>query len=161
MTSVEIDSEISEDESEDLGTVDLNALEESLNETAEVPITETSPDTDPGRTRTEEIRQVRAVEQTELVTVSLLQISAMMRCLPPDCLRDVVTDYLQAQTPARARQLVESWGKHWSRLAVSRPARPARARTRGARLREVFISTSEFSEEDKVSMLSCFYRSAA
>ena len=86
----------------------------------------------------------------------------MMRCLPPDCLRDVVTDYLQAQTPARARQLVGSWGKHWSSLLIFRPARLARRdQPRYSKLREVFISTSEFSQEDRDSMLSCFYRLAA
>ena len=61
MTSVEIDSEISEDESEDLGTVDLSALEESLNDAGEVQIRKKVRETDPGRIRDEEIKQVTTV----------------------------------------------------------------------------------------------------
>ena len=148
MTNAESDSEISEDESEDLGTVDLSALEESLNdpENREVQIRKKVLETDPGRIRDEEIKQ----------------ISSLMLWLPPDCLRDIVTEYLQSQRPSRARELLGSWGKHWSNLLISRPARLARrAQPRYSKLREVFISSSEFSPEDRDSMLSCFYRSAA
>ena len=66
MTNTEIDSDISEDDSEDLGTVDLNALEESLNENGDVPTRKKPRETDPGRIRTEEIKQVTTVlYQTE------------------------------------------------------------------------------------------------
>ena len=62
MTSIEVDSDISEDESEDLGTVDLNALEESLNETRDISLPNTIRDKDPARIRGEEIKQVRVDE---------------------------------------------------------------------------------------------------
>ena len=89
-----------------------------------------------------------------------VQISAMMLCLGPDCLRDVVSDYLQSQTPSTARHLLGSWCGHWRSLAIFRPLRLARARgqRRHSQLREVFISTAEFSQEDRASMLSCFSR---
>ena len=60
MTNAESDSEISEDENEDLGTVDLSELEESLNdpENREVQIRKKVLETDPGRIRDEEIKQV-------------------------------------------------------------------------------------------------------
>ena len=61
MTNAETDSEISEDESEDLGTVDLSALEESLNDAGEVQIRKNVRETDPGRIRDEEIKQVTTV----------------------------------------------------------------------------------------------------
>ena len=61
MTNAETDSEISEDESEDLGTVDLSALEESLNDAGEVQIRNKVRETDPGRIRDEEIKQVTTV----------------------------------------------------------------------------------------------------
>ena len=63
MTNAESDSEISEDENEDLGTVDLSALEESLNdpENREVQIRKKVLETDPGRIRDEEIKQVTTV----------------------------------------------------------------------------------------------------
>ena len=61
MTNAETDSEISEDESEDLGTVDLSALEESLNDAGEVQIRKKVRETDPGRIRDEEIKQVTTV----------------------------------------------------------------------------------------------------
>ena len=62
MTNTELDSDISEDESEDLGTVDLKALEESLNDTREtrdIQIPNTTREKDPARIRSEEIKQVR------------------------------------------------------------------------------------------------------
>ena len=58
MTSTEIDSDISEDDSEGLGTLDLNALEESLNENGDVQTTNKTRETDPRRIRTAEIKQV-------------------------------------------------------------------------------------------------------
>ena len=57
--STEIDSDISEDDSEDLGTVDLDALEESLNENGDVQTTNKTREKDPRKIRTAEIKQVR------------------------------------------------------------------------------------------------------
>ena len=88
-----------------------------------------------------------------------VQISEMMRGLGPDCIRDVVSDYLQWQTPSRARQLLGSWCQHWRNLPIFRPALLVRRQGRYSQLRDVFISTSEFSQEDRDSMLSCFARS--
>ena len=71
MTRTEtVDSDISEDESEDLGTVDLNALEESLNDTRDISLPNTIRDKDPARIRCEEIKQVR-VDETEIPELSL------------------------------------------------------------------------------------------
>ena len=62
MTNTEIDSDISEDEGEDLGTVDLNALEESLSEPGDFPerkVVKKPREEDPARIRSAEIKQVR------------------------------------------------------------------------------------------------------
>ena len=87
-----------------------------------------------------------------------VQISEMMGGLGPDSLRDVVSSYLESQTPSTARQLLGSWCQHWRSLPIFRPALLVKRQGRYSQLREVFISTTEFSQEDRDSMLSCFSR---
>ena len=71
MTNTEIDSDISEDESEDLGSVDLLALEESLNESGDFPERKKPREQDPGRIRSAEIKEVR--DWTDRMTVELIR----------------------------------------------------------------------------------------
>ena len=58
MTNFDTSSDISDDDCEDLPYADLNALEDSLNEMEEIPVTKKGEEIDARNMRDEEIRQV-------------------------------------------------------------------------------------------------------
>ena len=104
---------------------------------------------------------------------------ALMNKLTPRSVRDVVCHYLMTQPPVAALNLVNNWFSFWRRQIMSTRQNVRRlsyknrdhlkkceskstmnyfSRENSSQLHNLYISETEFNEEDKTSLLECFSR---
>ena len=104
---------------------------------------------------------------------------ALMNKLTPRSVRDVVCHYLMTQPPVAALNLVNNWFSFWRRQIMSTRQNVRRlsyknrdhlkkceskstmnyfSRENSSQLHSLYISETEFNEEDKTSLLECFSR---
>ena len=105
---------------------------------------------------------------------------AMINKLSSRSVRDVVGQHLKTQSPIVALNLVNNWFSFWRRQILSTRQNARRIsyknkqflqksesksmsmdylnRENSSKLHSLYISETEFSEEDKASMLECFSR---
>ena len=109
------------------------------------------------------------------------EAEAMMKKLSSRSVRDVVGQHLKNQPPIVALNLVNNWFSFWRRQILSTRQNARRIsfksrqillnsesksvrsmdyfnRENSSKLHSLYISETEFSEEDKASMLECFSR---
>ena len=102
------------------------------------------------------------------------EISQMMSNLSSRSIQDIVCHYLLAQPPVAALGYVNTWFSHWRRQILyhrdfSKKINMRKKENKKDKIRflnkknissleKLYISSSEFSEGDKSSMLACFSR---
>ena len=170
------DSDISDDSGEEIW--DREELEASLEEETEMTI---EPKSLAKRSRKKHKHPKQNHKSDPLAEQNnIREAEAMIMKLSSRSVRDVVGQHLMTQPPIVALNLVNNWFSFWRRQILSTRQNARRIsfksrqlllksesksmsmdyfnRENSSKLHSLYISETEFSEEDKASMLECFSR---
>lgn len=178
------DSDISDDSGEDIwDREDLEASLEAETDSDDKRESEKTIEPKPlaKRSRKKHKPQKRNRKSDPLAEQNnIREAEAMMKKLSSRSVRDVVGQHLMTQPPVVALNLVNNWFSFWRRQILSTRQNARRIsyksrqlllktesksismdyfnRENSSKLHSLYISDTEFSEEDKSSMLECFSR---